>query len=253
MRKLFYLPLLILFISGCRSLAPNRMFVTPDGFSYATDSTQKNISTTYLIQPYDRLEMHIFSNDGFKLVDITSNGANPNGIVTEGTGISYKVDEDGEVKLPIIGKTHIRGFTVDSAEALLEKKYARYFNEPFVLLKVINRHVLVFQGDGGKGTVVTLQNDNTTLFEALAAAGGIPDWGRSYQIKIIRGDLKNPEIHLVNIFSVEGLRNSELRVLSNDIIYVDAGPNYKQRLLLQITPVVGILTSLLLILNLVIK
>ena len=249
MRNLFLLLITVSFFS-CRSLAPNRMFQTPDNYEYAADSTRAKI-TSYQIVENDRLDLHIFSNDGFKLVDITTTGATSQGSLVP--TVTYLVEPDGQVKFPIIGRLYMKGLTISEAEDLLQQKYARYYNDPFVLLKVTNRHVLVFQGDGGSGTLVNLQNDNTTLLEALALSGGIPDNGRAYRIKILRGDLKNPQVHLVDVSTLDGLKNSELRVLSNDIIYVEAAANYKQRIFQQLTPVVGIITAVLLVLNIVQK
>ncbi len=249
MRNIFFIFIAISFFS-CRTLAPNRMFQSPDGYAYATDSMRAK-KTSYQIVENDRLEMHIFSNDGFKLVDITSSGGvNPAALVPN---ITYLVETNGEVKLPIIGRIYVKGLTISEAEDLLQKKFAKYYNEPFVILRVTNRHVLVFQGDGGAGTVVELHNDNTSLLEALALSGGIPDNGRAYRIKIVRGDLKNPQVHLVDVSTLDGLKNSEITVLSNDIIYVEAAANYKQRIWQQITPIVGIITAVLLVINIVQK
>ncbi len=248
MRNLFF-ALLAISLFSCRSLAPNRMFIAPKGYVYAADSLRAK-NTSYQLGVNDRLDMRIYSNDGFKLVDVTSS-TNTTSQLNMMPDLTYLVEPDGMVKLPIIGRVYVKGMTISEAEDTLEVRYSRYYNDPFVMVKVTNRHVLVFQGDGGNGTLVNLENESTTLFEALALSGGIPDYGRAYNIKIIRGDLKNPEVHLVNINTMQGLQNSELRVLSNDIIYVEAGPNYKRRVWEQITPIVGIITSVFLVVTII--
>ncbi|MFN8145416.1 MAG: polysaccharide biosynthesis/export family protein [Bacteroidia bacterium] len=247
MRNLLFI-LLLGFLFSCRSLAPNRMFQTPNGYEYAKDTGAVNPNTTYLIQSNDKLELHIYSNDGFRLVDITQNTMTTTNIYEN---FSYVVDDSGNVKFPIIGNLNIKGLTVKEAQSLLESKYTKFYNDPFVILRVTNRHVLVFLGDNGHGVLVNLQNDNTSLFEALALAGGLTENSKAYKIKIVRGDLHNPKIYLADIYSLQGLRNSELRILSNDIIYIEAAPDYKQRVFQQLTPIVGIITAVLLVLNLV--
>ena len=57
--------LLLGFLFSCRSLAPNRMFLTLNGYEYAKDTGAVNPNTTYLIQSNDKLELYICSNDGF--------------------------------------------------------------------------------------------------------------------------------------------------------------------------------------------
>jgi len=244
----FFILLVSLF--SCRSLAPNRMFQTPKDYAFAGDTLQTK-NTSYVLKEGDLIEMRIYSNDGFKLVDITANGGS--GQMNFYQNMSFLIEADGMVKLPIIGRVDVKNLTITQAEDLLQQKYSRYYNDPFVVVKVTSRHVIVFQGDGGKGTVVRLEKDNTTLLEALAIAGGISDNGRAYRIKILRGDLKNPIVHMVDISTLEGLKKSELYVLSNDVIYVEAAANYKQRIWQQLTPIVGIITAVLLVINIVQK
>jgi polysaccharide biosynthesis/export protein len=236
----FLLFLAMLAMSSC-TLVPNRMFKTPSDYKYATDTTNKALKP-YYIQAGDKIEMHIFSNDGFKLVDITMSNLSSNGN-TE--GIVYVIEENGEVKLPVIGRTMLKGLSIKESEDTLQNKYAKHYKDPFVLIRVISRKALVFQGDGGKGTVIQLLNDHTSLFEALALAGGLSEYSKAYQIKIVRGDYKNPQIYLADVSSVEGLVNSELEVYPNDIIYIDSGSNFRKRVTSDFLPYFSILTSIL--------
>ena len=122
-----------------------------------------------------------------------------------------------------------------------------------VLLKITSRVVYVFFGDGGQGKIVTLEEDHTSLIEALAAAGGISEWGKAYKIKIIRGDLKNPQIFLVDLSTVEGMKKSSLYVQSNDIVYIEQVSNVAAKLMTQLTPFIALLTTVLLTINLLQK
>jgi polysaccharide export outer membrane protein len=239
MNKIFFLAILIAF-SSCR-LVPNRMFKTPKDYAFAKD-TVHTVPGPYIIQQEDKIELHIFSNDGFRLVDITQSNITA---AANDEGILYIIEEDGEVKLPVIGRMKLKGLNIKEAENLLQEKYAKYYKDPFVLLRVVSRKALVFLSDGGRGTVVQLQNDHTSLFEALAAAGGITDYSKSYQIKIVRGDLKNPQVYLADISTVEGLRNSELEVYPNDIIYIDSGSNFRKRLTTEFLPYLSVFTSVM--------
>lgn len=245
MRKLLLLLFILPFFS-CRTLNPSLMFKTGNDYSYATDSI-KTKSSEYLIAPQDHIEIKIFTNDGFKLVDVTQNTIGVN------QSVYYLVEPDGSVKLPLIGKIQLKGMTIHDAERLLEEKYTFYFVTPFVILRVTNRQVLIFPGDGGTGTVVNLPNENTTLLEALTIAGGVHARGKAYNIKLIRGDLKNPQVFLVDLSTMEGIKKSNLIVQAKDIIYVEPSPEYSTKVLAQITPYVSILTTVLLVFNLLKK
>jgi polysaccharide export outer membrane protein len=239
MNKFFFLAALLV-ISSCK-LVPNRMFMTPPGYSFAKDSLQKS-DTPYIIQSNDKFELHIFSNDGFKLVDITQSNISQ---TASSEGITYEVQFNGEAKLPVIGQIALKGLSIKEAELLLQEKYSKYYKDPFVLIRVVSRHALVFHGDGGKGSVVQLMNDHTSLFEALAMAGGLSDYSKSYKIRIIRGDYRNPQVYLADVSSLEGLKTSELEIYPNDIIYIDSGSNLRKRLTSELVPYLSIITSLL--------
>jgi polysaccharide biosynthesis/export protein len=241
MKKLF-LFIAIAAMSSC-TLVPNRMFRTPKDYQFSKDTTDIS-KRPYYIQVDDRIEMHIFSNDGFKLVDVTASTISQNDY---NENISYIVDEKGEVKLPVIGRFNLKGLNIKQAEDTLQHQYSKYYKDPFVILRVTSRRAYVFQSDGGKGTVIQLQNDHTSLFEALALAGGITEYGKSYQIKIVRGDLKNPQIYKADISSVEALVNSELQVYPNDIIYIDSGYNLGKRLTSDVLPYFTFLTTILIL------
>jgi polysaccharide export outer membrane protein len=117
------------------------------------------------------------------------------------------------------------------------------------MVRVTNRRVLVFPGTGGAGRVVNLDNENTTLVEALALAGGITNTGKAWKVKLIRGDLRNPKVMLIDLSTIEGVKNSNMLLQANDIIYVEPIPRFSQEILAQIAPIVSIITSLALIYN----
>jgi len=221
------------------------MFQTEKNYTYSTDSAR---ATEYLIATDDHIEMRIFTNDAFKLADVTVNNQ---GLTGPNQSIYYTVENDGNVKLPLIGKVLLRGLKVRDAEKLLEEKYSMYYVTPFVMLRIINLHVLVFPGDGGKGTVVTLQNENTSLIEALTMAGGVQSRGKAFNIKVIRGNLKNPEIFLIDLSTIEGVKKTNMTVQANDIIYVEPSGDYSSKVLVQLSPYIGLLTTVLLVLNLI--
>lgn len=237
---IFCLPLLI----SCRSLNPSIMFKTGKDYPYIKpDSVSAKIISEYKIAPFNDIELHIYSNDGYKLVDITPGGGSTG---VNNTVIKYSIEADGYVKLPTLGRVQLQGYTVREAEKLLEEKYAFYYNKPFILLRVLNRKVLVFKGEGGSASVVPLTNDNMTLIDAIATTAGIASTGKAYNIKLIRGNLKNPIIYQIDLSTIEGMKQADLQLQANDIIYVEPTRNIAESLLVKISPVIGLLTTIIL-------
>ena len=105
--------------------------------------------------------------------------------------------------------------TIREAEKMLEEKFAVYYKEPFVKLTVTNKRVIMLFSNGLGLKVVTLVNDNSTIFELLAETGGIQD-GKAYKIKLIRGDLRNPQVFKLNLSTIKGVIQSDIVLQANE-------------------------------------
>lgn len=238
MKRLIYLLVFVVFVSGCKVFTPSQMLRQGDyPVSVFADTLKMQ---EYRIAPNDELEINVLTNNGEKMID-------PVGGSATGSQLKYMVEFDGQVKLPILNRTMIAGKTIIEAEKMLEKEFSAYFNNPYVQIKVSNTRVTIFPGgDESKPMVYILKNSNTTLFEALADIGGIQD-GKAHKIKLIRGDLRNPEVYLIDLSTVRGMTKANLVLQANDIIYVEPRGRVPQKLLEAIAPFTSLLTTLLMI------
>ena len=100
------------------------MFRTPNNYEYKVDQTIGNVE--YRIAPNDILSFSVFTNDGFKLIDLTTNVTSLTGqsgqTFNNSNSTRFKVDIDGFIKLPIISKVKIEDLTIREAEKMLEEK-----------------------------------------------------------------------------------------------------------------------------------
>lgn len=217
------------------------MLLSPDDYPYAQKPTTRELEFKMAVG--DELNLQLFSNDGFKLIDITQSATS----AQTPTKISYKIEFDGTAKLPILGRIPLAGMTIRQAELMLEEKYSTFYIKPFILLSVLNRRVYLFPGADGAARVITLSDDNLTLVQAIAQAGGISNNGKAFRVKLIRGEQKNPQVFLFDLSTLEGFKNADILLQSNDIIYVEPMPRYARGLFAEIGPYLSIATSLLLI------
>lgn len=240
--------LLILLFSACTAYHPSQMLRTGPDFKYDQFSDTLH-ARNYQIAPNDKILIQLFTHNAESVFyvdpslesDISGGGIN--------NGIECLVEYDGTVKIPVLNRVKVSGYTVREVEKMLEEMYADYFNDPFVLIKVTNNRVIVFPGgEGGIAKVVLLQNSNTTLFEALAEAGGIND-GRADKIKLIRGDLKNPEVYLIDLSTVDGMKQANLILQANDIIYVEPRMRLSNKLTSEIMPLLSFTASILVLIT----
>lgn len=236
--------LLTLIMNSC-GINSDLMFKTEKNYQY--DTIPDNENPEYTLSVNDEIQFRLFSNQGFKILDIVSGESNTTGnnnqALTQGNAITYKVEQDSTVKLPIVGKVKLVGVTLDSCENYLEKIYSEYYIEPFVQIRVINNRVIVFPGSGGDAQVVQLKNNNTTLLEALALAGGLAKRGKAKKIKVMRMVEGKREVYLIDLSTIEGLGKADMIVQANDYIYVEPTPEISRELLAEIAPILGIITS----------
>ena len=146
-----------------------------------------------------------------------------------------------------MGRIKISGLTIREAEQLLEQKYSQYYKNPFVIINVTNRRIIVFSGGSSKGSVLPITNENFTLVEALAQAGGIDNFSKSYKIKLIRGNLNDPQVFLFNVSDLKDMKKANFLLQANDIIYVETRPRYASKILVELAPYMSLLTTILLL------
>ncbi|MCB0480598.1 MAG: polysaccharide biosynthesis/export family protein [Flavobacteriales bacterium] len=253
MRKIFWVIIIAVVaytFTGCKFLTQSIMFKTPKGYVFDTipDTTLKQ----YILQPNDIFYFRLFANDGFKLIDLTTGtGSSGNSQIFNQQNqnmFKYNMEFDGTAKLPILGRVRLAGMTVRQAELFLQEKYAFSFNDPFVQMTVLNRRVFVFPGEYGKAGVIGLSNDNTTLMEALALAGGISENGKAQRVKLLRktNDPNNPLVYEFDLSTIEGLRFANMIVQTEDIVYVEPRRRVGSNILKEVLPWVTLLTTVLL-------
>lgn len=245
-------------LPSCKTLYPNIMFQQGDYQFF--ELAQKQLEQ-YVIRPGDVFTLRVYSRDGFKLIDVLGNVRDDqmagvgislsNADVTNAELTRYIVDNEGFANIPVLGQFYLKGFTEAEVERTLAEKYAGLFVDPYVVFRVVNRRAIVFKG--GVGTVIQLNESPTNLLEVLAKAGGLDEGTKAYNIKIIRGDFKNPQINLVDLSTVEGLRKADLSIQANDIVYVEKRRRVAADVFREVTPYLSLLSTVTTVIILAIR
>lgn len=229
----------LVFLSSCRVFIPNRMFKQG---SYEYFQVNQKVLDEYIVQKGDILSLEVFAREGFELIDVLQKKGSVSMNSSSKNRYTYLVEQDGFVEFPLFGRMYVLGYTANELEDIIELKSQEIFNEPFAILKVTNRKAFVFKGSAAQ--VISLNQAPTNLFEVIAKSGGIGNELKAYKIKILRGDLKNPEIINIDLSTIEGLKNAELTIQSNDIIYIERRFRFATELLSEITPILSLVSSL---------
>ncbi|MBL8010453.1 MAG: polysaccharide biosynthesis/export family protein [Flavobacteriales bacterium] len=247
---LVVLAMVVLMGGGC-TINRDIMFKTPLGYQF--DSVPDTVDLAFKIQPNDYLQFRLFANDGFKMIDMVSIGTGAdNARNMQRLQFNYLVEPDGNVKLPLLGRVTLSGKTLREAETWLEQRYMEFYNRPFVQLSVTNRRVVVFPGGGGDAVVVPLENANTTLLEVLASARGVAKRGNAHKVKVFRRDpAGGRQVFQFDLTDIEGLKHADMVMFSDDVVYVEPNPELVREVLADITPIITLLTSVVLVIGII--
>ncbi len=232
---------------SCAGYQNNILFRTGEDFdNNAFDAVKVKAEKNYRLAPFDYVTIQVFTNDGEIMVDpagdfgeeVTEGGGvmgrNQNQFETDPSGIPmgdgggggagflrrYLIQETGEAMLPMIGKTNLAGLTLYQADSLLAIKFSKFYEEPYIVTRYINKRVIVMGAMGNK--VITLTNENMTLLEILSLAGNFDNNTRANKIRLIRNaSTGNPVMKNIDLSTWQGLKNAELILQPNDVIYVE--------------------------------
>lgn len=269
MRKkiLYLLPLLALLVfSGC-GINSALMFKMPKDQDSKLDTVRAGDKYYQIIQKdsiplLPRQDYRLAKDDKFTFTLATNDGKR----ILEGmSGIAYEIGDrngntktmeleyvirsDGYVKLPVIGDVNLVGKTVKESEDTLTRLFSGHYLDPFVQLRVTNQRVIVFPGEGGEARVIIIKNNNTTLMEVIAEAGGIRDRGKANSVKLMRSINGKREIYPIDLSTIDGLAYADMIVQANDYIYIEPNAKLGREALAQTTPFLALLTTALFMIN----
>jgi polysaccharide biosynthesis/export protein len=233
------------FLTGC-AINSNIMFKEAKGEDVSfSDSIPLNPKEDYKISVDDKITFSLATNDGKRIVESLSGVGEVNR--TQAQVQEYLVRKSGFVELPILGEVRVEGLTIAQCEDSLEILFEKEYQNPFVQVRITNQRVIVFAGNGADAKVIPLVNNNTTLMEAIAQAGGITVRGKARSIKVMRREGDVRKVYKIDLSTMEGLPYADMIVQGNDYIYVEPNPELTKGVVKEMAPILSIFSSALII------
>jgi polysaccharide export outer membrane protein len=136
---------------------------------------------------------------------------------------TVRVNNRGQISLPLVGNLEVGGMTAQQAEALVVKRLAEsYLQDPQVSLfiKEYTSQRVTIEGAVNKPGVYPLRGP-TTLLQSLAVAGGQASLSDMTEVMLFRADTTGKRETLV--YNVDRIRSGELQdpaVVNDDLIVV---------------------------------
>jgi polysaccharide export outer membrane protein len=133
--------------------------------------------------------------------------------------LSYTIDKEGYVFMPLIGKIQVKDKTLSEVAALLKDALKGILNQPVVSVKLVNRFVSVL-GEVKNPGHFPYSQDKLTIYDALGLAGDIDEYGNRKNLILIRNQNgENIRIN-INLNESEILSSDFYYLRPNDILYV---------------------------------
>ena len=186
----------------------------------------------YRVRTGDRLYVYVYSIDErvSSMFNPSGNGVNSSQIRQSNNAngsydlYTYLVYDDGTIDYPMVGRLFVRGMTTREIKNELEHRLMEYVQEQIdykllsVEVNIVRRSFSVIS-DHGSGTF-SLQKEKVTIFEALAMAGDIGDFGDRSKVRIVREIEGQTQVKVFDVRS-EDIVNSEFYYIEpNDVIYI---------------------------------
>lgn len=140
----------------------------------------------------------------------------------------YRVDMDGCIDFPILGKLYVEGMTVNAVKELIGSKIedGNYMKDPLVSIEFLNFKYTVLGAVSRNGTF-SANGDRVTLLEAIANAGDLTAKAKTDRVAVIREVNGERQMFMHNLNSTEIFDSPCFYLQQNDIVYVE--PKYRKR------------------------
>ena len=211
----------LLIISSC---------VTQKNVEYLQDKTKTSKTFNeaqvgdYRLKPNDELYIQITSLDDAAANIFSVSGSQQMYYISTiqpygASLISFTIDKEGYVLLPVIGKILVKDKTTSEVSDIIKSSLANILSQPVVTVKLVNRYVSVLGEVRNPGHFAYAQ-DKLTILDAIGLAGDITDYANRSEVILTRNENgKNIRIP-VDLSKSDILASNYYYIRPNDIVYV---------------------------------
>ena len=178
---------------------------TPPNISEASQELRASAPQDFVFGPGDVFDLKVWRHDELEM--------------------TITIAPDGNISVPLVGQLNVSGLTYPELIDTLQSQLGEYLVEPSVAVNIVsvsNQKVFIL-GEVQNPAVLQIANEMTIL-EALIRTGGIHQDSRTDNVLLIRGELGDPELFLVDVDAIyaQGDMSQLVQLQKGDIVYVPA-------------------------------
>jgi Periplasmic protein involved in polysaccharide export len=209
--------------------------------------------TEPVIQKNDLLSIQVYSMStdprADQLYNLPVNSSSQGNTQLQG----FLVDPRGNIEYPRLGTIHAEGLTKSELADTIKSRIGDQLVKPTVMIRFINFRITVL-GEVGAPGVLTIPTEHLTILEAIGMTGGVTQFGKIKEVKVLRENNGTRELGVLDLTSKEIFSSPYYQLQQNDVVLVDQ-TKYKlrqteqQRVTTQLGFALSIITSIALLYN----
>lgn len=144
------------------------------------------------------------------------------GVGQTGTA-GYFVDLNGNIEHHRLGVIHAEGLTKGELASEIKKRLTtpvELLREPTVIVRFLNFKVTVLGQVATQG-ILSVPGEKLTIIEAIGLAGGITDFGKKDNVRILREIDGKRETGVIDLSSKDIFESPYYYLVQNDVLIVD--------------------------------
>ena len=223
-KKVFVFALIALCASSC--VTKKKLTYLREVTAESADSVNAHFEAKgeVTIKKADQLTIFISALDQeavapYNLYMVNVNDPNSLQLRTTQTLLTYRVDDHGDIEMPVLGKVHVEGMVRTELEEMIKGMLEKQVVKPMVQVNLVSAKVSIL-GEVAHPGAININNGRLTLFEALAAVGDLTPYGRRDNVLISREVDGKMEFTRINLNNADVYASPYYYLQQNDVVYV---------------------------------
>ena len=159
------------------------------------------------------------NDESNKIFNLETNTNNSNTTTANLYLNGFTINREGSIDLPKVGRVVLLNQTLEQAKETIMQAAIEYLIDPYVIVKLANFEVTVL-GEVNIPGAYPVYKENLTIFDALAMAGDINDYGNLRKVKIVRSKNNKKEVSFIDLTDSKILSSNYYYLNNKDLVYV---------------------------------
>ena len=135
----------------------------------------------------------------------------------------FVVDEQGNIRIPVVGFLHVAGNTITEIQQMVQDEARKYVSDVLVKAKLVS-YTISFIGEFGHPGKITFYKDHVNILDAIAEVGEVTYYGDRRHIRVLRQTDDGVYTYHIDLTDPSLLTSKKFYLQPNDVVYAEPLP-----------------------------